>query len=204
MFTGIVQELGEIASVEARDEAARITITATGVGVIAPGDSIAVEGVCLTAADVLPTGFVADLLPETRKRSTLGAVSAGRRVNLEPAATPTTRLGGHLVQGHVDGVGQLLRRSPGPDWDDVVVQVPLDLTRYIVEKGSIALDGVSLTVVSVHRDEVTVSLIPETLRRTTFGTKQPGDGVNVEVDVIAKYVERLLAPRTPHAEQESS
>jgi riboflavin synthase len=122
-------------------------------------------------------------------------VVRGRRVNLEMAATPATVLGGHLVQGHVDGVGTVVRRSPGGAWDDVVVALPAELSRYVVEKGSIALDGVSLTVVRVDGDEVTVSLIPETLRRTTWGERQVGAAVNVEVDVIAKYVERLLVYR---------
>jgi len=195
MFTGIVAGLGTVVDVQDRGDAARITVGDAELGSLGIGDSVAVDGVCLTAVEVTDGGFVADLLPETRRRSTLGDVQVGRRVNLEVAATPSTVLGGHIVQGHVDGVGRVRRRSPGESWDDVVVEVPRDLTRYVVEKGSIALDGVSLTVVAVADDEVTVSLIPETLRRTAWGDKAVGAGVNVEVDVLAKYVERLLAGR---------
>jgi riboflavin synthase len=195
MFTGIVAGLGTVQDVEARGEAARITVSGADLTTANPGDSIAVDGVCLTAAEISGDGFAADLLPETRRRTSLGDVVRGRRVNLEMAATPATVLGGHLVQGHVDGVGTVVRRSPGGAWDDVVVALPAELSRYVVEKGSIALDGVSLTVVRVDGDEVTVSLIPETLRRTTWGERQVGAAVNVEVDVIAKYVERLLVYR---------
>ena len=192
MFTGIVAGLGAVVEVDALGEAARVTIRSGDVRPAHVGDSVAVDGVCLTAVDIAGDTFVADLLPETRRRSTLGDVAAGRQVNLELAATPTTVLGGHLVQGHVDGVGTVARRTPGDAWDDVVVAVPAGLGRYIVEKGSIALDGVSLTVVRTEGDEVTVSLIPETLRRTAWGNKAVGEAVNIEVDVIAKYVERLL------------
>ena len=195
MFTGIVMAMGTVIAVEPRAEAARITIGGLDLSSTRLGDSIAVDGVCLTAAEINDDGFVADLLPETRRRSSLGDVAVGRRVNLETAATPTTVLGGHLVQGHVDGLGTVVSRTPGAAWDDVVVALPSGLTRYVVEKGSIALDGVSLTVVKVEGDEVTVSLIPETLARTTWGERQIGAAVNVEVDVLAKYVERLLAHR---------
>src|SRR3954470_2469587 len=195
MFTGIVARMGTVVHVEPRGEAARITVSGLDPSAVGLGDSIAVDGVCLTAAAFDDDGFVADLLPETRKRTSLGALTEGRRVNLETAATPTTARGGPLMQGHVDGVGNVVSRTPGPAWDDVVVAVPSGLTRYVVEKGSIALDGVSLTVVSVAADEVTVSLIPETLSRTTWGERQIGAAVNVEVDVLAKYVERLLVHR---------
>jgi len=195
MFTGIVAGLGTVVDVQDRGDAARITVGEAELGAVGIGDSVAVDGVCLTAVEVTDGGFTADLLPETRRRSTLGDVHVGRRVNLEVAATPSTVLGGHIVQGHVDGVGRVRRRTPGESWDDVVIEVPRDLTRYVVEKGSIGLDGVSLTVVAVADDEVTVSLIPETLRRTAWGDKAVGAGVNVEVDVLAKYVERLLAGR---------
>ena len=200
MFTGIVAGLGTVGEVQLRGEAARITVRGSeGSGLelraLNPGDSVAVDGVCLTAAELTTDGFVADLLPETRRRTSLGDVSVGRRVNLETAATPATALGGHIVQGHVDGVGTVVKRSPGPAWDDVVIGLPPGLSRYVVVKGSIALDGVSLTVVSVAGDEITVSLIPETLARTTWGQREVGAAVNVEVDVIAKYVERLLEPR---------
>ena len=195
MFTGIVTATGTVSRVDVDGEAARITVSGVDLGAAALGDSIAVDGVCLTVAGVSGDAFVADLLPETRRRTSLGDVVAGRRVNLESAATPTTVLGGHLVQGHVDGVGTVVRRTPGSSWDDVVVALPSGLARYVVEKGSIALDGVSLTVVRVDGDEVAVSLIPETLRRTTWGERAVGAAVNVEVDVIAKYVERLLVYR---------
>ena len=192
MFTGIVAGLGTVVAIEPEGEAARITVRSAGLAPSQPGDSVAVDGVCLTAVDIAGGAFVADLLPETRRRTSLGDIAVGREVNLELAATPATVLGGHLVQGHVDGVGAVARRTPGDKWDDVVVALPNGLTRYVVEKGSIALDGVSLTVVAVEGSEVTVSLIPETLRRTTWGDKAVGAAVNVEVDVIAKYVERLL------------
>lgn len=195
MFTGIVAGTGTVLHVQPRGEAARITVGGLDLSGVRPGDSIAVDGVCLTAAEIDPEGFVADLLPETRRRTSLGDVVVGRRVNLETAATPSTALGGHLVQGHVDGVGTVVSRSPGSGWDDVVIALPPGLTRYVVEKGSITLDGVSLTVVAVDGDEVAVSLIPETLARTTWGERRPGAAVNVEVDVIAKYVERLLEHR---------
>jgi len=195
MFTGIVAGMGTVVQVEPRGEAARITVGGLDLSAVRLGDSIAVDGVCLTAAEISEAGFVADLLPETRRRTSLGDLVIGRRVNLETAATPATVLGGHLMQGHVDGVGSVVSRSPGTAWDDVVVAVPSGLTRYVVEKGSIALDGVSLTVVSVTGDEVAVSLIPETLVRTTWGERQIGAAVNVEVDVLAKYVERLLVHR---------
>lgn len=195
MFTGIVARVGTVESVEQVGDAARIRIGGADVQTASLGDSIAVDGVCLTIAQLDGQILAADLLPETRRRTSLGDVAVGRRVNLESAATPTTVLGGHIVQGHVDGVGKVVQRSPGEAWDDVVVALPSGLSRYVVEKGSIALDGVSLTVVRVDGDHVAVSLIPETLKRTTWGERQVGAAVNVEVDVIAKYVERLLVFR---------
>ena len=195
MFTGIVLGMGTVLRVEPRGEAARITVAGLDLTTVGLGDSIAVDGVCLTAAEINDDGFVADLLPETRRRTSLGTLVEGRRVNLETAATPATALGGHLMQGHVDGVGTVVSRAPGATWDDVVVALPAGLSRYVVEKGSIALDGVSLTVVNVDGDNVAVSLIPETLSRTTWGERQIGAAVNVEVDVLAKYVERLLVHR---------
>ena len=195
MFTGIVTALGTVTAVDVHGDAARLTISGADLTDARTGDSVAVDGVCLTVTDLHDDVFAADLLPETRQRTSLGDVAVGRRVNLELAATPTTRLGGHLVQGHVDAVGTVATRAPGDAWDDVTVRLPAALTRYVVEKGSIALDGVSLTVVDVTDDTVAVSLIPETLRRTTWGHRRVGDAVNVEVDVIAKYVERLVVPR---------
>jgi riboflavin synthase len=195
MFTGIVAGLGSVVAVEPDGEAARITVSGVDLSASRPGDSVSVDGVCLTAVEIVDGCFTADLLPETRRRSSLGDVAVGRAVNIEVAATPTTVLGGHMVQGHVDGVATVVRRTPGHAWDDVVVTLPDGLSRYVVEKGSVALDGVSLTVVRIERNELTVSLIPETLRRTTWGDKPVGASVNVEVDVIAKYVERLMEYR---------
>ena len=195
MFTGLVAGRGTVIAIEPDGEAARITVSGVGLDAAQAGDSVAVDGVCLTVVATDGDAFVADLLPETRRRTSLGDVTVGREVNLELAATPATALGGHIVQGHVDGIATVVRRTPGHAWDDVVVALSDGLERYVVEKGSIALDGVSLTVVRVEAGEVTVSLIPETLRRTTWGTKASGAAVNVEVDVIAKYVERLMGYR---------
>jgi riboflavin synthase len=193
MFTGIVEELGELVAAGAG------TLTVRGPLVCAdarPGDSIAVNGVCLTVVTVTPAAggtFAVDVMPETLRRSALATLAPGDPVNLERAATATTRLGGHLVQGHVDGVGTIQSRTSGADWDDVRVTIPPELSRYVVEKGSITVDGVSLTVVAVTDQWFQVSLIPTTLKLTTLGRKGPGDPVNLEVDVIAKYVEKLLA-----------
>jgi riboflavin synthase len=200
MFTGIVEELGEAVRLDWRGDGGVLAVRcATVIGDSLPGDSIAVNGVCLTVVEVGPDGFSADVMKETFERSTLGALRPGELVNLERAATVSTRLGGHLVQGHVDGVGAVMSRSAGDRWDDVTVALPEGLARYVVEKGSIAVDGVSLTVVSVADDPAafTVSLIPTTLERTTLGHRTAGDQVNLEVDVIAKYVERLTAGVRP-------
>jgi riboflavin synthase len=165
----------------------------------APGDSVAVNGVCLTATQIGADGFISDVMAETLRRTTLGELRVGDRVNLERAATATTRLGGHLVQGHVDGVGRLIDRSPAGAFDEVTIALPATLTSYVVEKGSIAVDGISLTVARLTDDTITIGLIPETLQRTTFGHRAVGDTVNIEVDVIAKYVERLLEKRLARA-----
>jgi riboflavin synthase len=197
MFTGIVEEVGEILAV--RESAEVVVLTVRGPTVTsdaAHGDSIAVNGVCLTVID--PDGstegtFTVELVPETLKRSSLSAVTAGLGVNLERAVAAGGRLGGHIMQGHVDGVATLLRRSPSERSDEMVFSLPPDLARYVVEKGSIAVDGVSLTVADVTDDTFAVALIPTTLANTTLGVRQPGDTVNIEVDVIAKYVEKLVA-----------
>lgn len=190
MFTGIVEELGQVTACPP----GRLTVQGPLVtGDARPGDSIAVNGVCLTVVELADGGFTADVMPETLRRTTLGELRPGDPVNLERAATPTTRLGGHLVQGHVDGVGTLQRRHPGPDWHDLRFALPRSLSRYLVEKGSIGVDGVSLTVVAVGDDWFEVSLIPTTLELTTLGRRQVGDRVNLEVDVVAKHVERLLS-----------
>ncbi|WP_369137857.1 riboflavin synthase [Modestobacter versicolor] len=209
MFTGIVEELGTLVAREDGADSAVLRIRArTALQGVALGDSISVNGVCLTVTGVEPdadgTGiWSTDVMAETLRRSSLRRVGTGDPVNLERAVTPTTRLGGHIVQGHVDGVGTVLSRTPGDDWEVVRVAVPADLARYVVEKGSITVDGVSLTVSALSDDEgadqpqpwFEVSLIPTTLRETTLGERAPGDPVNLEVDVIAKYVERLLGAR---------
>ncbi|HEV2934969.1 MAG TPA: riboflavin synthase [Streptosporangiaceae bacterium] len=196
MFTGIVAELGEVAGIEQRGDAARLTIRGSTEGV-SPGDSIAVNGVCLTVTGILDGTFTADVMGETLDRSGLGALSPGAPVNLEQSVRLADRLGGHLVQGHVDGTGTIVSRSPAEHWDQVRISLPASLSRYVVHKGSIAVDGISLTVSALgppgEETWFEVCLIPETLKRTTMGARQPGEVVNLEVDVIAKYVERLLS-----------
>ena len=194
MFTGIVEELGEVVAVERSAGAARLTVRGPLVTSDArPGDSIAVNGCCLTAVDLDDGAFTADVMQESLDRTSLGALVAGDAVNLERPVTLATRLGGHLMQGHVDGTGTIAARTPGEAWEVVRIAFPPELARYVVPKGSIAVDGVSLTVVEVGTDGFTVSLIPTTLATTTLGRKQVGEQVNLEVDVLAKYVERLLA-----------
>lgn len=194
MFTGIVEELGEVVGVEALPDSARLTVAGPRVTADARhGDSIAVNGVCLTVVDTSSGSFTADVMRETLQRSSLGALRTGARVNLERPVTLAARLGGHLVQGHVDATGRVLERVPGPRWELVRISLPASHTRYVVEKGSIAVDGVSLTVAAVDDHSFTVGLIPTTLELTTLGAKQVGDPVNLEVDVLAKYVEKLVA-----------
>jgi riboflavin synthase len=193
VFTGIVEELGEVTAVEILGDASRFRLRGPLVTEGAKhGDSIAVNGVCLTVVDFGDGEFTADVMAETLNRSSLGALEEGSRVNLERPMAVGDRLGGHIVQGHVDNVGTVLERKPSENWEIVKISLPADLTRYVVEKGSITVDGVSLTVVDAGPDFFTISLIPTTLALTTLGIKQPGDPVNLEVDVIAKYVERLL------------
>ena len=192
MFTGIVAELGEVAGVEHHGGAARLTIRGSTEGV-ALGESIAVNGVCLTVTGILGGTFTADVMGETLSRSTLGALTAGAPVNLERSARLADRIGGHLVQGHVDATATIIARTPAEHWDQVRISLPGRIARYVVEKGSIAVDGTSLTVSALGDGWFEVCLIPETLKRTTLGTRKPGESVNLEVDVIAKYVERLLA-----------
>ncbi|MFJ8165661.1 riboflavin synthase [Streptomyces sp. NPDC096136] len=204
MFTGIVEELGEVTAVEQLAEASRFRLRGPVVTEGAKhGDSIAVNGVCLTVVETADGEFTADVMQETLNRSSLGALGAGSRVNLERPMALGGRLGGHLVQGHVDGTGEILSRTPSEHWELVKVALPAHLARYVVEKGSITVDGVSLTVVEAAADHFTISLIPTTLALTTLGIKQPGDPVNLEVDVLAKYVERLLAAGVDplHAEE---
>jgi riboflavin synthase len=197
VFTGIVEEVGTVVAREDQVDAARLRIRAAKVlDDVALGDSISVSGVCLTVTDVEDGVWGTDVMAETLRRSSLGKAEAGGRVNLERAVTAHTRLGGHMVQGHVDGVGSVLSRTPSEHWEVVRIGLPSELARYVVEKGSIAVDGVSLTVSAVTAADdpapwFEVSLIPTTLRDTTLGERTPGDPVNLEVDVIAKYVERL-------------
>ena len=196
MFTGLVEEVGRVESVEKLGDAARITIAAPLVTSDAkPGDSIAVDGVCLTVVDNTGGTFSADVMQETLNRSRLGTYAPGSRVNLERALAAGARMGGHIVQGHVDGTGAILDRRASEHWEVVRISLPAELSRYVVGKGSITVDGISLTVVDAGPDFFTVSLIPTTLALTTLGLKQPGDPVNLEVDVIAKYVERMIGDR---------
>ena len=201
MFTGIVEELGEVV---------RLTDTGGDSAVVAVrgplvtsdarhGDSISVNGVCLTVIDNVDGVFTADVMGETLRRSSLGALGVGSQVNLERAATVGSRLGGHLVQGHVDGVATIIGREPAADWEVLRFSLPSALSRYVVEKGSITVDGVSLTVMAVDDESFGVGLIPTTLKMTVLGAKNVGDPVNLEVDIIAKYVEKMLGSRSERA-----
>ena len=211
MFTGIVEELGRVVRLETIEDCARLTVEASTVTQDASlGDSISVNGCCLTVAAMHGSTFTADLMAETLTRTTLGSQAPGDPVNLERALRATDRLGGHIVQGHVDATAEVLDRSHGEHWDLLRVGLPQEIARYVAIKGSVALDGVSLTVVDVEDAQhdapdasptpgagasLSVGLIPETLRRTTLGTRRPGERVNLEVDVMAKYAERLLGAR---------
>ena len=193
MFTGIIEELGQVRSVEARGENARIVIEAhTVTEDTKHGDSIAVNGVCLTALDVQPDSFAADVSRETLDRSTLGRLKSGAPVNLERAVTPATRLGGHIVQGHVDARGTFVSATDhGGSWT-VRIAYPPEIARYLVFKGSVAVEGISLTIADLTDDYFEIAIIPKTWEVTNFSHLHPGDDVNLEVDVIAKYVERIL------------
>jgi riboflavin synthase len=195
VFTGLVEDLGTVAALDATADGVRLTVGTRLAGDLAPGDSIAVNGVCLTAVDVAADAFTADVMQETLRRSSLGEAAPGRPVNLELALRADARLGGHIMQGHVDGLGTVrdIRDDGFARW--VTVAAPPELLRYVVEKGSIAVDGISLTVAAVDEESFSVSLIPETLARTTLGEARPGAPVNLEVDVMAKYAEKLLAGR---------
>jgi riboflavin synthase len=193
MFTGIVEELGEVVAIDHGVGSARLVVRAPRVVADAVnGASIAVNGVCLTVVDVADGAFTADVMRETLQRSTLGALVVGSPVNLERAVKASDRLGGHIVQGHVDGVGAVIERNPGDRWELVRVCLPDAISPYVVEKGSVAVDGVSLTVTRIGEGWFEISLIPTTLAATTLGRRALGDPVNLEVDVIAKYVERLM------------
>jgi riboflavin synthase len=196
MFTGIVEGIGTVATLAtAAGGGARLEVEAPWLaGELRPGESVAVNGCCLTVAATTPAGFAADLVAETLRRTALGGLAEGDRVNLERPLALGGRLGGHLVQGHVDGVAKVLERTPVGDGEEVRIELPADLERYVVEKGSIAVDGVSLTVAGVGPGWFGVALVPHTLEVTTLGRRRPGDPVQLEVDVVAKYVERLVAP----------
>ncbi len=206
MFTGIVEDLGEVEAVEHLGDFARIYVRSTVVTQdTSVGDSICVNGVCLTVTGLItsrpghggtsapePLGFTADVMGETLRHSSLKSVAPGTKVNLERSVRLSDRLGGHLVQGHTDGTATILARDPQEHWDVVRISLPGGLARYVVHKGSVTVDGISLTVSAAGTDWFEVSLIPETLKRTTLGSKQPGAEVNLEVDVVAKYVEKLI------------
>lgn len=194
MFTGIVEELGSVAGIEEQDDAIRLTLRGPlVVSDAGRGDSIAVNGCCLTVTDQDADTFTVDVMKESLDKTSLGALAVGDPVNLERAMRADGRFGGHVVQGHVDGTGTIASRTASEHWEVVAVAYPRELGRYLVPKGSVTVDGTSLTVVDVDDETFTISLIPTTLAATTLGTKQPGDPVNLEVDVLAKYVERLLA-----------
>ena len=196
MFTGLVQELGLIKGISKSESSAVLTINAPKtVPHINKGDSVAINGVCLTAVDISTDSFSADVIVQTLRMTNLGNLQAGSSVNVEPSARLDSLMGGHIVQGHVDGLAKVVERAPGEKWEKFVVEIPQSLTSYIVNQGSIALDGVSLTVGEINDDNnrVTVWLIPETLAKTNLSQKIVGDTVNVEVDVLAKYVQRLIS-----------
>jgi len=193
MFTGIIEELGRVSAIEKQPDAIRLTIACGKVlSDLKRGDSISCSGTCLTAMEIDGSSFTADVMLETLKRSSLSEVKVGDVINLERAMQHETRFGGHIVQGHVDGVGEIISREKSDNWDWVRIRIPADLMKYVVMKGSITIDGISLTVNKVGDDHIAVSLIPETLEVTTLGYKHPGDKVNVEADVLAKHIERLL------------
>jgi len=201
LFTGLVQELGTVAALEQQADALRLSIRAPQtVSDARLGDSIAINGVCLTIAELDGDIFCADVMQESLDRTGLGQLKEGARVNVEPALLPTTRLGGHMMQGHVDGTARLVSREHSEHWDVLRFSLPRELARYVVEKGSIAVNGTSLTVSAVGEDWFEVSLIPTTLRETTHGESKVGDIVNLEVDVLAKYVEKMLHPESGSAQ----
>lgn len=196
MFTGIIEELGTVKAITQQSDAVRLTIEGPIVtSDVHRGDSISVNGTCLTAVEIENGSFTADVMQETLKLTALGSLEVGSRVNLERAMNAATRFGGHMVLGHVDGVGAIISRKPSDNWEWVTIRIPENLMKYVVLKGSITIDGISLTVNEVTTDTVSFSLIPETLRLTTLGTKQAGDLVNVEVDIMAKHIEKLIESR---------
>jgi riboflavin synthase len=196
VFTGIIEELGKVKAIELQPDALRITIEGPlVVSDVKRGDSVSVSGACLTAVEHDATSFTADVMQETLKLTSLDGIKVGDPVNLERAMTAATRFGGHVVLGHVDGVGEVISREPSENWEWVRVSIPKELMKYVVLKGSITIDGISLTVNEMGENFIGLSLIPETLAVTTLGSKQPGSKVNVEVDVMAKHIERLIEAR---------
>lgn len=197
MFTGIIEELGRVVAIEQQPDAIRLTIRGPLVTEdLGRGDSVSVCGACLTAVEIEGDAFTADVMRETLRLTSLGELAPGAPVNLERAMTADRRFGGHMVLGHVDGLGKIESREPSENWEWVRVRVPAELMKYVVLKGSLTIDGISLTVNEINENLVGFSLIPETLRLTTLGSKQPGQSVNVEVDVMAKHIERLLEARS--------
>lgn len=194
MFTGLVQGVGEVIAIAKAEDSALITFTSDLAADLAVGDSISINGVCLTVTEINGNRFTADVMVQTLKLTTLGNLVSGSKVNTELATRADARLGGHIVQGHVDGVAKVVASEPGDKWQRFVVQIPESLRRYVVNQGSICVDGVSLTVGEIDdkTSQVTLWLIPETLAKTTLGLRKAGDLVNIEVDVLAKYVERLV------------
>lgn len=201
MFTGLIQDIGTVEAVESGDDGATLRIATRLAAEIAPGDSVAVDGVCLTASETVAAGFAAEAMNQTLRLTSLGGLETGAPVNLELAVKPSERLGGHILQGHVDGVGEVVSVEEDGFARRLRVRLAPDLLRYAVERGSIGLGGVSLTVSGLGEDWIEVSLIPETLERTTLGEAAEGAGLNVEADVVAKYVERLVAYRGEGKEQ---
>jgi len=197
MFTGIIEELGTISGVKDLGDSIRLQVSGELVrSDLAQGESISVNGACLTAAELTKDGFVAVVMQETLNRTSLRGIAVGDNVNLERAMSGAGRFGGHVVQGHVDGVGEIISRQPSDNWEVVKVQIPSELAKYVVHKGSITFDGVSLTVNDISEDVVSLSLIPETLRLTTLGQKGVGAKVNVEADILAKHIEKLIEARS--------
>lgn len=204
MFTGIIEELGSVRSVERQASGARIVVSASEVTFdLKEGDSVSVNGVCLTALDIAADSFAADASRETLERSTLGRIASGTRVNLERAVTPTTRLGGHIVQGHVDGRGTFLGAEKEGDFWTVKIGFPDELARYMVHKGSVSVEGISLTIASLADGHFEIAVIPKTWQLTNLSTLKNGDPVNLEVDVIAKYVERMMLFKEGSAKKDS-
>ena len=193
MFTGLVAELGRVERLDAGDEGARIRIATQLAAEISSGDSVAVSGVCLTAAEVAGAAFEADVANQTLRMSSLGGLQVGDSVNLELALRPSDRMGGHIVQGHVDGTGEIAAVQEDGFSRLLTVSIPAEMRRYVVERGSVTVDGVSLTVAETSAEGFEVALIPETLQRTTLGERVPGSRVNIELDVIARYVEGLMS-----------